>query len=117
MGAYVFHSVVKTTETHTYVKDWGSWKTGDVSHDVWRIHFTAASPGGEGSIGFAYKLNPSLSLGITGRLTLIAKIKDTYEYTDYYKTDWDPVEPQLMTVEHGEEYGGIGWGMGVSLIF
>ena len=85
--------------------------------DVWRDHFTAATAGGEGSIGFAYRLSASLSLGLTGRLILISKIEDTSEYADYYKPEWKPAESRLSTMKYGEEYGGIAWGIGASLIF
>jgi hypothetical protein len=48
---------------------------------------------------------------------LISKIEDVTEYADYYKTDWDPAQPELITMKYGEEYGGTAWGIGASLIF
>lgn len=117
LGAYVLYSVSTTTDIRTYVKDSGDWKRGDVDKDIWRTHFTAVTPGGEGSIGFAYELSPSISVGITGRIILISKIENLYELTSYYKTNWEPAEPQLMTIKLGEEYGGMGWGIGASVIF
>lgn len=117
VGGYLFHSTTTITEIHTYVKDYSSWKKGDIRKNVGRSHLTAVTPGGEGSIGFAYRLTPSVSLGITGRLILISKVEDVTENTDYYKTDWDPAEPELMTMKYGEEYGGIGWGISALLIF
>ncbi len=85
--------------------------------DVWRNHFTAAAPGGEGSIGFSYRLGPSVSLGLIGRFIFISKIEDTSEYADYYKPEWNPAEAQLSTMKYGEEYGGVAWGVGAMLIF
>ena len=99
------------------MEDYSSWKKGDIRKNVWRSYFTAAIPGGEGSIGFAYRLTSSVSLGMTGRLILISKTKDISEYTDYYETEWDSAEPELTTIKQGEEYGGMGWGIDVSLIF
>jgi hypothetical protein len=97
--------------------DFQPWKEGDVRQDVSRSHFTAATPGGEGSIGIVHKLTPSLFLGLTGRLILISKTEDTDEYADYYKPEWNPAESRLSTMKYGEEYGGIAWGVGASLIF
>jgi hypothetical protein len=88
-----------------------------VVQDVWRSHFTAATPGGEGSIGFAYRLSPSVSLALIGRLIFISKIEDTSEYADYYKSEWEPAEARLSTMKYGEEYGGIAWGVGAMLTF
>lgn len=113
----MFHAINTITQTNTYVEEYSHWKKGDVRKNVWRSHFTAATPGGEGTIGFAYRLSSSVSLGITGRLILISKIQDVTEYTDYYKTDWDPAQPELIIMKYGEEYGGMGWGIGASLIF
>jgi len=117
LGAYVFHAIHTTNVTWTYVQNWGDWKSGEVYKCVWRSHLTVATPGGEGSIGFAYKLSSSVSLGITGRLILISKVTDVTETTSYYQTDWDPKEPELTTVKDGNEYGGIGWGISASLLF
>lgn len=117
LGAYVIHSIWTTTEINTFVKDFGDWKKGDVYKYVLRDHFTAVTPGGEGSIGFACKLSPSVSLGITGRLILISKIKAISEETSYYQIDWTPAEPELVSMKYGNEYGGIGWSLGASLSF
>jgi hypothetical protein len=116
-GAYLFHSVTATTQLLTYVKELEWWKVGDVRKTVSRDHFAATTIGGEASIGFAYKLNSSLSLGVSGRLILISEIKDISEITDYYKTHWEPAEPVLITIKQGNEYSGIGWGFGASLSF
>jgi hypothetical protein len=117
IGAYLIYSTSTITQINAYVEDYYSWKKGDIRKNVWSSHFTAATAGGEGSIGFVYRLTPSLSLGITGRLILISKIENIAEYTDYYETEWDPAEPKLMTIKEGEEYGGMGWGIDVSVIF
>jgi hypothetical protein len=116
-GAYIFHSSHTIIATQTYADDFEPWKEGDVVQNVSRSHFTAAAPGGEGSIGFAYRLSPSLSLGLTGRVILISKVEDTSEHADYYKPEWNPAESQLSVMKYGEEYGGIAWGVGASLIF
>ncbi len=116
-GAYLFHASHTTTATQTYIDDFQPWQKGDVREDISRSHFTAATPGGEGSIGFAYRLSPNISVGLTGRLMLISKIRDTTERVDYYKPDWSPAQSQLSTMKYGEEYGGLGWGVGGSLIF
>jgi hypothetical protein len=117
IGAYIFNSTNTTEETEIYVLNTGGWKKGDVNKYILREHFTSATPGGEGSIGFAYKLSSSVTLGITGRLILISKIENTLEYTTFYKTNWDPSDPELVLMKSGEEFGGIGWGMGASLSF
>jgi len=117
LGAYVIHSITTTTDSRTYMKDFGEWKKGDVSKYVSPDHFTAVTPGGEGSIGFACKLSPSVSLGITGRLILISKIKAISEETSYYQIDWTPAEPELVSMKYGNEYGGIDWSLGASLSF
>ena len=116
-GAYVFHSNQTITTTQTYVDDFRPWNEGDVRQNVSRSHFTAATPGGEGSIGLVYRLGPSISLGLIGRLILISKTEDTDEYADYYKPEWDPAESRLSTMKYGEEYGGIAWGVGATLMF
>jgi hypothetical protein len=116
-GAYIFHSSHTTAAIQTYVDDFQPWKEGDVVQDVFKSHFAAATPAGEGSIGFTYNISPSISLRLTGRFILISKIENTTERADYYKPDWDPAEQQLSTMKYDEEYGGIGWGMGASLIF
>ena len=75
-GAYIFHSSHTITSTQTYMDDFQPWNEGDVRKNVSRSHFTAATPGGEGSVGFVYGLTPSLALGLTGRVILISKIED-----------------------------------------
>jgi|GEM_PF-2378541 len=117
LGAYLFHSTLTTTETRAYVKDVGNWKKGEVYEDIERNHFTAATPGGEGSAGFAIRLSPHVSLGITGSLILISKVKDINESTSRDPTEWDPASPELVTMKDGNEYGGIGWRIGASLVF
>jgi hypothetical protein len=117
IGGYVFHSVCTTTSTYTYVMDYEPWKRGDVRKNISRIHLTALTPGGEGSVTLARRLGPSVSLGITATVLVNSKIEDTWESSGYYPTDWDPAEAELITMKYGYEYGGMGWGLGLSLSF
>jgi hypothetical protein len=117
VGAFMLYSNHRTTETERYVQDSVPWKEGDVSRNVYREHLAAVIPGGEASFTLAYRLSSSALLGLTARILAISKIKDTWEYTGYYATDWDPAEPELITLKNGYEYGGIGWGLGVTVSF
>ncbi len=117
MGGYVIHSANVTSETYRYEANNDPWKKGDVRKDVYRTHLTALTPGVEGSVALAYRINPSLRLGLTGKIMVISRIRDTWEYTEYSPTDWDPAQPQLVTIKNGYEYGGVGWGLSATVSF
>jgi hypothetical protein len=117
IGGFLIHSLATTNSVNRWVRDSTPWKEGDERKTVNKLHFTALTPGMEGSVRLAYKLGPSASLGLTGRVLVISKIKDTWEATDYYQTDWEPLEPKLVNMKQGYEYGGVGWGLGISISF
>jgi hypothetical protein len=117
MGGYIVHSADVTTEIYRYETNHESWKKGDVRKNVYRAHMTALTPGVEGSVALTYPINSSICLGLTGKIIVISRIRDTWDYTEYCPTDWDPAPPQLVTIKNGYEYGGVGWGMSATVSF
>lgn len=117
MGGYVLYSSRTTTETQTYVQDVDPWAEGEKHKSVFREHLAVVASGGEASIAFSWRIGRSVLLGLTGRMIVISKIRDTWDYIGYYSTDWDPAESELITMKNGYEYGGIGWGLGGTVRF
>jgi len=115
MGGYVLHSVTTSTEAYRYVQNSDPWREGDIQKNVFRTHLSAVTAGGEGLVALACEISRALSLGLTGRIIITSKVEDTWESSGYYPTGWDPVEPELLTVKNGFQYGGTGWGLGATI--
>jgi hypothetical protein len=112
-GGYVLYSTVTSTQTQVYVQDYDPWRPGDIQKNVIRTHLCAITPGGEAMAELIFELYRHVSLGLSGRMIMTSKVKDQWESSGYYATDWDPAQPELITITEGYEYGGVGWGLGV----
>lgn len=114
-GGYILYSVVTSTQSQLYVQDYDFWREGDITKNVFRTHLSAIAGGGEGVVTLAYKIAGVLSAGLTGRIIATSKVDDTWESSGYYPTDWDPAQPEIITITEGYEYGGFGWGLGIAV--
>jgi hypothetical protein len=112
-GGYVLYSMVTNTQSQVYVQDYDPWREGDVQRNLFRTQLCTVTPGGEAVVGLTCGIGRQLSLGLNGRIIMTAKVKDQWESSGYYSTDWDPAQPELINITEGYEYGGFGWGLGI----
>jgi hypothetical protein len=114
-GGYILYSMVTTTQSQVYVQDYDPWREGNIQRNAFKTQLCTVTPGGEASIGATCEIDRQLSLGLTAKMIITSKVRDQWESSGYYSTDWDPAQPELITITEGYQYGGFGWGLGMTV--